>query len=72
MRVLFVLAVPGIVFGFLTRVPPLVFNMEFDFFAYEVGWIDVLGALIVAAVVAAVVAAAVFVMVKLGIGAARR
>jgi predicted membrane protein len=72
MRVLFVLAVPGIVFGFLTRVPPLVFDMDWGFSSYESGWIEVLGAVIIAATVAAVVAAAVFVMVTLGIGAARR
>jgi hypothetical protein len=71
MRVVFALALPGIVFGWLTRVPPLVFSMEFDFFASEVGWIDVLAAVAVATTVASIVAVAVVVMVKLGIGRAQ-
>jgi fatty acid desaturase len=72
MRVLFVLAIPGVVFGWLTRVPPLHFDMEFDFFAYEVGWIDVLAALMVAAAVVLFVVVVVFVLVRLGVGAEQR
>jgi ABC-type antimicrobial peptide transport system permease subunit len=68
MRGLIALALPGIVFGWLTRVPPLTFGMEFDFFANEVGWIDVLAAVIVAIAVTSIVAAAVCVLVKLGVG----
>jgi hypothetical protein len=66
-RVLLVLALPGVVFGFLTSVPPVVFDYQFDFFAVEVGWVDVAGALITAASVVAVAA----VLVKVGIGAER-
>jgi hypothetical protein len=46
--------------------------MEFDFFAYEVGWIDVLAALMVAAAVVLFVAVVVFVSVRLGVGAEQR
>ncbi len=67
-RVLFALALPGILFGWLTRVPPLVFSYEFGFFAYETGWIDALFALVLAIIVVSIVAAVVWVLVKLGIG----
>jgi hypothetical protein len=68
MRALFVLALPGIVFGWLTRVPPISFNMEFDFFANEVGWIDVLAALVLTIAVVSIGAILVAVLVKLGVG----
>ena len=71
MRVLFVLAVPGIVFGSLTRVPPISFNMDFDFFANEVGWIDVLAALVLAIAVVSFGAIVVAVLVKLGVAMTR-
>jgi uncharacterized membrane protein YpjA len=49
MRVLFLLALPGIVFGWLTRVPQLRFKpKDFDFFAPDVGWSDVLAAVLFA------------------------
>ena len=73
-RVLLVLALPGVVFGFLTRVPPVVFDFDIDWgFTRHggAGWGDVLGASITAATVVAVAAAVVFLLVKLGIGAER-
>jgi hypothetical protein len=72
MRALFVLAVPGIVFGWLTRVPPISFNMEFDFFANEVGWMDVLAALVLAMTVVCLGAIVVAALVKLGVGQDQR
>jgi hypothetical protein len=49
MQVLFVLAIPGLVFGFLLQVPELRFE-RLDFYALwgeEDSWIDVLPALVV-------------------------
>ena len=59
MRVLFMLAVPGVVFGFLTRVPRLEFDWGSfdDGFAVHEPWRDVVAVL--AVVAAGVVTAAV-------------
>jgi cytochrome c biogenesis protein CcdA len=68
MRVLFVLAVPGVVFGFLTQVSPL--ELEFDsfgdLFTVHEPWLDVLGGLAVAAAI--IVAAAITVRVLFWLG----
>ena len=70
MRVLFVLAVPGVVFGFLTRVPGLEFESLDDrfngLFTVHEPWLDVLGGLAVAAAI--IVAAAITVRVLLWLG----
>jgi len=63
MRVLFVIALPGIVFAWLTRVPPLEFEpFDSGFPAPEVGWIEVLATLLQPAVVAAAVTLVVVVL----------
>ena len=66
-RVLFVVALPGLVFGWLTRLPPLRFELD-SFFAPEAGWIDVLAALTLATAAVAPIAVAVIVLIKLGVG----
>jgi hypothetical protein len=72
MRGLVLLALPGIVFGWLTQVPQLrLKSIEFDSFAPDDGWFDVVAAVTFAAVVALVMALVVVVLVKLGIGADR-
>lgn len=51
MQVLFVLAIPGLVFGFLLQVPPVAFE-RFDFSALwveEDAWFDVVPALVAVA-----------------------
>jgi hypothetical protein len=63
MRVLFVLALPGIVFAWLTRLPPPVFEpFDSGFPAPEVGWLEVLATLFQPALVAGAVTLVVVVL----------
>ena len=71
MRVLVLVALPGLVFGWVTRLQPLRFELDTGF-APEAGWIDVLAAMTIATVVVALVAVLVIVLIKLDIGADRQ
>jgi hypothetical protein len=68
MRVLFALAVPGVIFGFLTQVPPLEFEFDSfgDLFTVHEPSLDVLGGLAVAAAI--IVTAAITVRVLFWLG----
>jgi hypothetical protein len=72
MRSLVVLALPGAIFGFLTRIPPPVFD-SLDFgLTIDEPWLDALAALVLAAAVALLVAIIVFVLLLLGLGSSPR
>ena len=71
MRVLVLVALPGLVFGWLTRLPPLRFELDTGF-APEAGWIDVLAALTLATATVALIAVLVVVLIKVGIGTAKQ
>ncbi len=62
MRVLVLVALPGLVFGWVTRLQPLRFELDTGF-APEPGWIDVLAAMTIATVVVALVAVLVIVLI---------
>jgi hypothetical protein len=58
MRSLIVLALPGAIFGFLTRITPPVFDSLDSGFTIDEPWLDALAALVLAAAVALLVARA--------------
>jgi len=72
MRSLIVLALPGAIFGFLTRITPPVFDSLDSGFTIDEPWLDALAALVLAAAVALLVAIVVFVLVLLGFGSPTR
>ena len=67
MRVLVLVALPGLVFGWVTRLQPMRFELDTGF-APEAGWIDVLAAMTIATAVVALIAVLVVVLIKVGIG----
>ena len=66
MRLLFVLAVPGVIFGFLTRVPRPEFDFVDDAFAVHEPWLDAVTGLALAATIIAAAAIVVGVLFLLG------
>ncbi len=76
MRVLLVLAVPGVIFGFLTQVPRPEFESLDDrfngLFTVHESWIDVLGGLVIATAIVVAVTVTVRVLFWLGFDAPPR